>query len=97
MLPEVEKLTPRPSDVLLVYKPRVESDIIHVEEDPESQDLQHFVIARLGKDVRSVCVGEIAVVSWQRVTTPIDATFDGEKVKIGFTDEKEILAILEEE
>ena len=97
MLPEVENLKPRSEDVLLVYKPRIESDIIHVEEDPETQDLQHFKIAKIGDNVKNVCVGEIAVLSWQRVTTPIDALFNGEKVKIGFTDEKEILAIMDGE
>jgi hypothetical protein len=96
-LPVVDNLRPRRNDVILVHVPREESKIIHVEENPEQNDLQQFIVARLGNDVKSVEVGELALISWTRVTDPMDGMYKGEKVKFGVTEETEILAIVDED
>tara|TARA_R100000664_G_C2706918_1_gene105154 strand:+ start:422 stop:730 length:309 start_codon:yes stop_codon:yes gene_type:complete len=98
-LPNMETLKPMRSDVMLVHIPRnTESSIIDVKENPDDHDVQKFRIVAVGKDVKFVKPDEIALVSWTRIT-PQQKALDknGDVVKIGFTDEKELLAIIDEE
>ena len=92
---EVSKLKPMNNDVILRHIPRVESSIIHIEENPSEQDVQRFVVEAVSNSVTSVVVGETVCLSWTRVTSPIDALKDGKKIKIGITDEKEILYVID--
>lgn len=95
----LSKIKPMRGDVLLKHKPKEKSSSIFVKENPEQEDLQHFVVCATGEEANSVEVGDVVVISWTRVTEPFTVIDDRDggdaEVKVGITNHTEILAVIE--
>jgi co-chaperonin GroES (HSP10) len=89
-------IRPINNDVLLkMVRPRVSESVIYVE--PQTDETQKvFEVLAISDKVKHVSVGDMVVVPWTRITNPFTVDIDGEPVKVGITDEKELLAVLGE-
>lgn len=97
--PKLSKFNPLRKDVLLRHIKRKTSNmssIILVEENPDDDKYQTFMVERIGPEVTAVRVGEIVVAPWTNITEPFKLEDDkGNTVSCGITDEKEICYVLE--
>lgn len=90
-------LRPINNDVI-VRKVRDEFQEGSIVLSPEEDDTQKvFDILAVSGKVRSVKVGERVIIPWTRITDPFEHMIDGERCMIGVTDEKEILAVIDDE
>lgn len=90
-------LKPMNSDVALrkVEKAKYSGTGIFLGEDSEDDQQKFFEVVAVSPKVKSVRVGETVIVPWPRITDPVEVDIDGEPTMVGFTDEKEILAVID--
>lgn len=87
---------PMRSDVLLIKRPDEQRGMIIVKEFSDETS-QHYIVAATGPQVVTLCVGDIVIADWRKMTPPFDqADVNGKTTKVAITAEKEIHAIVVE-
>ncbi len=96
---EVDTIRPMGSDVLLrhVDMNKMKGGVILIHENTDEYTTQYFEILKVGSKVKHVNVGDIVLVPWGRITPPFEVQNSGRDLKVGITDEKEILAIVDQD
>ena len=84
-------------DILIKLKPECEvrRSAIYYKEDIDNNKIQHFEVLKVAKNVTLVKVGDIVGISWLNCTSQFDGIFDGNREKMGISDEDQVEFILE--
>lgn len=69
--------------------------LIKLQSNPDDVVIFGKIVAVSDK-VKDVCVGDTVILPWTRSTPPILAPIDGVEMKVGITNVKEILGVIEE-
>lgn len=89
----IKKFRPLDDDVALIRcdQEEVYGYTVIVNDDNDLEDFQYYDVVAKGKNVDSLNVGDRVVMSWAKMTPPIDF-FEG---KVAFTNQKEIIGVIE--
>lgn len=69
--------------------------IVGTDDDDDAQ--KFFEVLAVSPKVTSVVVGDVVIVPWPRITDPFEIEIDNVPTQVGITDQKEILAVIEED
>lgn len=91
----MSNIKPLGNDVLLKFRTTEGSNFtdsgIYIKDNDKNTEFEYYDVVAVGEKVTSVAVGDVALISWAKMTPP----FKHEGSKYGVTSEYEILAVLE--
>ena len=89
----IKNFRPLDDDIALMRcdQEKIYNYSVIVADDNELQDFQYYEVMAKGNGVEEVNVGDIVLMSWARMTPPIDF-YEG---KIALTHKKELVGIVE--
>lgn len=89
----VKNFRPLDNDVALIRcdQEKIYNYAVLVADNNELQDYQYYEVVAKGNNVKNVDVGDTVLMSWARMTPPIDF----HEGKVALTDQKEIVGVIE--